>query len=220
MRALEQHEQVGQCEQHKPQRLGPELHARNQRDAVHHQRHDAQRRQQIAHVQGPAETQLQGGCQDGRLQRQKDEREAGVDQRSERGAEVAEAGTARQQVHVDTVFGGVIADRQAGEKGDDPHHQDRPQRIREPVAQRNRGADGLQRQERDRPGRRVGNPEFTPFSKAARRIAQRVVLQRLVANPGVVVAPDAKDFLRGGVLWRGNRWQRTRGWIHKVFRAN
>ena len=58
MRALEQYEQVGQREQRQPQRLGPELHARNQRDAVHHQRHDAQRRQQIAHVQGPAETQL------------------------------------------------------------------------------------------------------------------------------------------------------------------
>ena len=59
-------------------------------------------------------------------------------------------------------------------------------------------ADRLERQERDRPESGIGHAQLRPLAEAARRVAQRVVLHRLVRHPGVVVATYAEDFLGGG----------------------
>jgi hypothetical protein len=185
----------GQHEQHDPDRLRPQLQPRDERDAARHQRDDDDRRHQVQQPQRPVQVHLQRQRHDGRLQREEDEGEARVDQRGERGAQVAEARAAREQVHVHAVARRVVRDRQAREEGDEPHHQDGPQRVREAVAQRDGPADGLQRQERGGAEGRVGHAELRPLAKAARRVAQRVVLQRLVRDPGVVVAADAKDLL-------------------------
>ena len=197
LRVLPQDRNERQHEEREPDRLRPQLQRRDHRDAAHHQRDDDDRRHQVAHGQRPVEVHLQREREDGRLQREEDEGEARVDERGEGGAQVAEAGTAREQVHVDAVLRGVVADRQAGEEGDDAHHQDGPQRVLEAVAQRDGAADGLQRQEGRGAERRVRHPELRPLAEAPRRVAQRVVLQRLVRHPGVVVAADTKDLLTG-----------------------
>jgi hypothetical protein len=205
-----QHRDEGADEKHDPDRLRPQLQPRDERDAARHQRNDHDGRHEIEQPQRPVEVHLQRQREDGRLQREEDEGEARVDQRGERGAQVAEARAAGEQVHVHAMARRVVRDRQAREKGDEPHHQDGPQRVREAVAQRDRPADGLQRQERGGAERRVGHPELRPLAKAARRVAQRVVLQRFVRDPGVVVAADAKDLLSGdgchGGFSRRRRW--------------
>jgi len=188
---------IGQHQQHHPHRLRPALQPRDQRDAVHHQRHHAERGDQVAQRQRPVERHLDRQRQDGRLQREEDEGEAGVDQRGQRRAQVAEAGAAGQQVHVQPVAGGVVADRQAGEEGDQPDHQDGAERIGEAVAQRDGAADGLQRQEGRGPEGGVAHMRLAPLAEMARRVAQGVVLLRLVGHPVVVVAADAEDLLRG-----------------------
>ncbi len=191
------HHHKGQHQQHGPQRLGPQLQTRDQRDAMGDQRDDHQRRDHITKRQGPAQQHLQGQGHDGRLQCKEDEGEAGVDQRGQCRAQVAKARAAGEQVQVDPVLGGVIADRQRRQENEQPHHQDRPQRIGEAVVQRNRTTNGLQRQKRHRPERRVGHAELRPLAKGARRVAQRVVLQGLVGHPGVVVTSNSENLLAG-----------------------
>src|SRR6185312_7591217 len=52
-------------------------------------------------------------------------------------------------------------------------------------------ADRLQRQERDRAERRVGNAGGGPAPRALGGEAERVIFQRLVGNPLIILAPDA-----------------------------
>src|SRR5260370_87508 len=52
-------------------------------------------------------------------------------------------------------------------------------------------ADRLQGQERDGAQRGVGDPGGGPAPRAFGREAQRVVFQRLVGNPLIILAPDA-----------------------------
>ena len=77
---LEQYRNEGQHGQTDPQRLRPQLQFRDDRDAVHHQRHHTERGDEIAHRQRPAEIHLQRERQDGGLERKKDEGEARIDQ--------------------------------------------------------------------------------------------------------------------------------------------
>ena len=194
-RLFDQHGDIGQHEQADPDRLRPQLQARDQRDAVHHQRHHDERGDEITHCERPVEVHLQCKREDRRFEREEDEGEARVHQRGDGRAEVAEAGAARQQVHVDAVLGGVVADRQACEERDEANDQYRPECVGETVAQRDHAADRFEREKRGGAERGVGHAELAPLAEAARRVAQRVVLHRLVGHPGVVVAPDAKDFL-------------------------
>jgi hypothetical protein len=189
----DRHERAG--EQHEPDGLRPQLQPRDQGDAVRDERDDHERRQQIAQHDRQPEIKLQGERHDGRLEREEDEREARVDQRRDGRAEVAEARAAREQVHVEAVLRRVVADRQAGEEGDQSDRENRPEGVGESVVQRDRAADRLQREERYRAERGVRDPELGPAPEAARRVAQRIVLERLVRDPGVVVAPYAKDLL-------------------------
>ncbi|OIQ64057.1 hypothetical protein GALL_543960 [mine drainage metagenome] len=190
--------QIGQQEQQCPERLRPELQARDQGDATHDQRNDQQRADQITPDQRQAEIHLQRQRHDGRLQREEDEGETRVDQRGDGGAEIAEAGAPREQIHVDAVARRVVADRQAGEKDDQAHHQNGDQGVGEAVIQCDRAADGLHGQERHGAECRVGHADFGPLAELARRVAQRIVFHRLVRHPGVVVAPNMKNFLGCG----------------------
>src|SRR5207245_77662 len=52
-------------------------------------------------------------------------------------------------------------------------------------------ADRLQRQERDGADRGIGDPGGGPSPRALGCEAQRVVFQRLVGNPLIILAPDA-----------------------------
>ncbi len=191
-----EHRAVGQHEQHQPQRLGPALQPVDQRDAEHHDRDHHQRADHVGQADRDREHQLQRERHDGRFQREEDEGEARVEQRGDGRADVAEAGTAREQVHVDAVACRVVADRQAGQPDQQRHRRDRADRVGEAVVDHQAAADRLQHQERDRADRGVRDPEFRPAAKRAGRVAQRVVLQRLVADPGVVVAAHLDDALR------------------------
>ncbi len=109
-------EDVGQQQQDQPDRLRPELQAVDQGDAVGHQRHDDDRTDHIGECQRDAEIQLQRQRHDRRFEGEEQEGEAGVDQRGDGRADVAEAGATGQQVHVHAVARRVVTDRQPGEE--------------------------------------------------------------------------------------------------------
>ena len=195
---LRQYEQVGQHQQRQPQRLGPELQAADQRHPVGHQRDHQHRADHIGEGQWDMEVQLQGQRHDRRFQGEKQEGEAGVDQRGDGRADIAEAGAAGQQVHVDAVAGGVVADGQAGEEDHQAHRENRPEGVGEPITQGQHSADRLQGEERHRAQGGVGDAQLRPLAKGFRRVAQGVVLHGLVGDPAVVVAADLGDALGAG----------------------
>ena len=174
-----------------PERLRPQLEAADQRDAVGDQRNDDDGADEIADRARNAEAHLQRGREDDRLDRKEDEGEGGVDQRGDGRADVAEAGAAGQQVDVDAAFGGVIGDRQAAAEDDDADDKDGGGGVGDAVVEGDGAADRLQRQERDRAQRGVGDPGGGPAPRALGGEAQRVVFQRLVGNPLIILAPDA-----------------------------
>ena len=177
--------------EHDPQRLRPQLEAADQRDAVGDQRDDDDRADEIADRAGNAEAHLQRGRQDHRLDREEDEGEGGVDQRGDGRADIAEAGAPGQQIDVDAAFCGMIGDRQAAAEDDDADDEDRGGGVGDAVVKRNGAADRFQSQERDRAERGVGDAGGGPAPRALGGEAQRVVFQRLVGNPLIVLAPDA-----------------------------
>ncbi len=181
----------GQDVQNDPHRLRPQLEPADQRDAVGDQRNDDDRADEIADRARDAEAHLQRGRQDHGLDREEDEGEGGVDQRGDGRADVAEAGAAGQQVDVDAAFGGVIGDRQAAAENDDADDKDRRGGVGDAIIQRDGAADRLQRQERDRAQRGVGDAGGGPAPRALGCEAQRVIFQRLVGNPLIILAPDA-----------------------------
>jgi hypothetical protein len=161
--------------QRQPERLRPFLERADAREAMRHQGDDDQRIEQIAQTQRNPEAQFQRLRQDRRLQREEDEGEAGVDQRGDRRAEIAEARSPRQQVDVNA------------------DGEDRGDRVVETVGQRHRRADRLQRQKRDRSDRGVGHAPIGPLARAPGGEAQREILQRLVGDPLVIDAAIAAD---------------------------
>jgi hypothetical protein len=196
-RLLVQDGDEGQRHQDQPHGLGQHLDAADQGHAMRDQRDDRQRADHVAEIERQAEIQFECVGHNGRLEREQDERERGVDEGGDGRADVAEAGAAREQVHVDAVFGGVVADRQAGEKDDQADGHDGPQRVDEAVVDGDGAADRFEHQKGDGAEGGVGDAEHRPFTERARRVAQRVIFDRLVGHPGVVVAPDLDD-----ALWR------------------
>lgn len=127
---------------------------------------------------------------------EKNKREDGIEQRGERGADIAEARAAREQVHVDAIACRVIADRQAREPDECRNGGDRPDRVRKAVVDDETASYCLEHEKRYCANCRIGHAQFRPAAKRARREAQRVVLEGLVADPGVVVAAHLDDALR------------------------
>ena len=174
-----------------PERLRPQLEAADQGDAVDHQRNDDDRGDQIADRARDAEAHLQSGCENNRLDGEEDEGKGGVDQRSDGRADIAEAGAARQQIDVDAAFRGMVGDRQSAAEDNDADDQDRDGGVGGAIVKGDGAADGFQRQKRVRAQRSIGDAGSRPSPRALGGEAQRVVFQRLVGNPLIILAPDA-----------------------------
>jgi hypothetical protein len=181
----------GQDVENDPERLRPELKAADQRDAVDDQRNDHDGAEEIADRARDAETQLQGGREDHRLDGEEDEGEGGIDQRGDGRADVAEPGAAGQKIDVDAVAGGVIGDRQAAAENDDADDENGGGGVGDAIIKGDGAADRLQRQERNRAQRGVGDAGSGPAPRALGGEAQRIIFQRLVGNPLIILAPDA-----------------------------
>src|ERR1700676_5763547 len=87
----------------------------------------------------------------------------------------------------------MIGDRQAAAENDDADDEDRGGGIGDTVVERDGATDRLQRQERDGAERRIGDAGRRPAPRALGGEAERVVLQRLVCNPLIILASDAVD---------------------------
>ena len=207
---------VGQHQQQQPERLGERLQPADGGHTVRHQRNHHQRADEVAPGRRNVESQLQGVGHDRRFEGEEDEGEGGVDQRGQRRADVAKAGTARQQVHVEAVARGVVADRQTGDEDDQAGDKDGPEGIDEAVIDQQRRTDSLEDQKGGGAESGVGDPQFRPLAKAPRREAQGIVLDGLVGDPGVVVAADLDDALDGV---RGIRRKRRVGAGHDAARS-
>ena len=116
-----------------PQRLRPNLEAADGGHAVGDQGNHHHRANQVTPGRRYVQGQLQRIGHDGRLQREEDEGERGIDQRGQRGSDVAEARAAREQVHVHPVAGGIHTDGQARQKNHQPRHQNGPEGIHKAV---------------------------------------------------------------------------------------
>ena len=174
-----------------PQRLRPQLKAADQGDAVGNQRNDHHRADEIADRARDSEAHLQRGGEDDRLDRKENEGEGCVDQRRDGRADVAEAGAAGQKIDVDAAFGGVIGDRQTAAENDDADDEDGCGGVGDAVIKGDGAADRFQRQERDRTESGVGDAGGGPAPRALGCEAQRIIFQRLVGNPLIILAPDA-----------------------------
>ena len=188
----------GQEVQPDPQRLGEELEAADPGDAVRHQRDHGEGADEVADRQRHAEDELQRARHDRPLDGEEHEGEGGVDQRRDGGADVAEAGAPGEQVDVDPVARRHDADGQAGEEQHDAHHEGGGEHVGEAVGEGDAAPDGFQRQERDGAQRRLRHARRRPAPRRLGGEAQREVLQRLVGDPSVVVAPDGQDALASG----------------------
>ena len=209
-RIAHQHKYKRGHQHQQPQRLCPHLQTADGRHAVGHQRNHHQRTNQVTPARRYAQRQVQRIGHYGGLQRKEDEGERRINQRRDGGADVAKTRAPGEQIHVHAVTRGVDADRHTHHKNDQPGSQNGPERIGKAVLHQQRGAHGLQDQERRRPKRGVGHPPFRPFAEALRGEAQRVVLHGFTAHPGVVVAAHFHHTLRGVVGQvgggKGFRW--------------
>ena len=197
-RVIREHVDVGHDQHHQPQRLRPDLQRADGGDAVRDHRDHHQRADQVAPGRRDVEGEFQRVGHHRRLEREEDEGEAGVDERGDGRADVAEAGAAREQVHVDAVARGVDADRPARQQDHQAGGQDGQRRVHEAVLHQQRRAHRLEDQERRRAAeRRVGDAPLAQAAERTWREAQRVVLDRLAGDPGVVVAARLDDALRG-----------------------
>ena len=190
-----QHRAERQQVQRQPHRLGQQLEAADEGDAMRDQRQHCGGTQDVAQPERHAEEGLQHGGHDHRLDAEEDEGEAGIDQRGDGGADVAEPGAAGEQVHVYAGAGGAAADRQADDEDQHAHEQDGGDAVGEPVGHGDGAADGLQRQERHRAQRSLRHPRRRPAPRPLGGEAQRVVLQGLVGDPAVIVAAFGNDAL-------------------------
>ena len=100
-------ENEGNEMQHDPDRLRPQLQPADEGDAVGDQWNDDQRTQHVAGEQRNAEAHFQRKRHDGRLDGKEQKGEGGVDQRRDRRADIAKAGTAGQKIDIDAIGRGV-----------------------------------------------------------------------------------------------------------------
>ncbi len=187
----DEHER-GQVEQH-PDGLGPHLKAADPCNAVGHDRDHHDSADDVADGHRQAEAQLERQSHDDGFYGEKDERERGVDQRSDGRSDVAESGPARQQIDIDAVARGVVGDRQAGQEYQQRNREHGGDSILEAVAQRDGAADGFESKKRYRSERSVADTYGRPATCLLRGEAERVVLERLVGDPLIVAPADRND---------------------------
>jgi hypothetical protein len=134
------------------------------------------------------QAELEGLRHDRAFEGEEDEGEAGVDDRGQRRAEIAESGATGEQVHVDGILRRVVGDRDAGGEDDDRGDADRDDGAGEAVGDGYRAADGEVGQVGDAAERRSRDDIRAPAAEGLGRIAQRVVLERVVLGPAVIGA--------------------------------
>jgi hypothetical protein len=181
--------------EHQPDRLGPELKTADQRDAMGHQRDDDHGRYQVADGARNIETHLQRRGENDRLDGEEDEGERRINQRGNSRADIAETGTAGEEIDINAAFCGIIRDRQSAAEDDDADHQDRCRGVGHAVIDGDGAADGLEGEKRNGAQCRVGDPRGGPAPGALRRKAECVILQGLVGDPLIVLASHAVDTL-------------------------
>ena len=195
-RVVSEHVEVRQHQHRDPQRLRDHLQLADRGDAVRHQRQHEQRTEQIPPGRRDVEREVQRIGHHRGLEREEDERERCVDQRRDGRTDVAEAGAAGQEIHVDAIARRIVADRQAGQEDDQAGGEDRPERIGKAVLHQQGRAHGLEHEEGRGAKCGVRYSPFAPLAERARREAQRVVLHRLARDPAVVVTADLDHALR------------------------
>jgi hypothetical protein len=110
---------------------------------MRHQRNDDQGTQHVTDKQRYAEAHFERERHDGRFDGKEQEGERCIDQRGDRRSEIAETGTTRQQVDIDSECRGVIGNRNAGKQNERADGQDRAGRIDEAVIDGDRTANGF-----------------------------------------------------------------------------
>ena len=179
--------------QNDPQRLRPELETADQRDAVGHQRNDDDGADQISDRARNSEAHLERAGENDGFDGKEDEGEGRVDQGRNRRTDISEAGATRQEVDVDAAFCGMIGDRQAATEDNDADDENGGRGVGDAVIERNRATDRLQSQEGNGAERGIGNAGRRPAPGALGGEAERIILQRLVRNPLIILASDAVD---------------------------
>ncbi len=182
--------------QDQPDRLRPQLHPGNDADTQAGDGNGDQGADQMGIGDRDAQDHHQRLRHDGRLHREQDEGEGGIDQRRDGRADIAEAGAAGQQIHVDAGAGGVIGDRQAGQEDHQPDGEDGVKAVGEAEGQRDGAADRLAGEKGDGAERGVADAEGRPAARLVRGEAQGVILQRLVGDPLVILPPPPNYPLR------------------------
>ncbi len=168
--------------QDQPQRGGPDLQRGKDFHAVDDQGEDDDGGQRITHPQRDAESELKALRHDGALEGEEDERERREDDVGDHRAVIAEAAAAGDQVQIDVVPRRVVRERESGHHHHDGEDEDSPQRVGGPVGDADIGADREIGEVGDTAQRRDADHPGGPFAIAARREAQRVVLQRLLGG--------------------------------------
>ena len=184
--------------QHDPDALGRDLEPGDGAHAVEGNGDDHQCADQI----GDAHRHTRHGGQrhghDRGFDREKQEGEAGVDERGEGRAEIAEPCATGEQVDVEAVLGGVIGDRQA----DDEHQRDGGgdggDAVGEAVGQGDGRADRFAGEEGGRADGGIGDLPRRPAPGAVGGVAQGIILQCLAGDPLIVEPLFAQDI--GGAV--------------------
>ena len=123
------------------------------------------------------------------LDGEEDEAKGSVNQGCERRPHIAEARGPGQQVHIDIVPGRVATDREANRKDHDRRKNRRPDCISETEIQKKQSSNGLIRQSRIGADQRPCQGSGAPFAKAGGRVTERVVLDRFIGDPLIVLPP-------------------------------
>ena len=181
-----------------PEGLGYQLEARDQPHAVDHQGDDHDGTDDVADPGRDAEGELERAGHDRRFDRKQHEGEGRIDQRRDRRADIAEARAPGQKVDVDAVADGVAADRKPDQQHRDRGDENGEKRVRRAVGEGDCTTDRLERQEGNGADRGVRDAARREAASALGGKAKRIILERLVRDPAIILPPDRDDALACG----------------------
>ena len=117
---------------------------------------------------------------------EKNEGKRRIDQRGDRRADIAKASAACQQIDIDPIARGVIADGQCGQEQQGPNDHNGQDGDIETIGERKGCADRLKRQKRNRSNSCVCDTRIAPPACAAGCKAQSKVFHRFIRDPAIV----------------------------------
>ena len=171
-----------QRQQRRPDRPAPCLELCQERHAERDHRDDEDGDDGVREPERNAERAAQALAHDRTFKGEIDKGEGGVDQRGDRRAEIAKPRAARQQIHVEIIFGDVAGDGDAGDHAENHGDQIADQRIGAARGVGEHGADGEGKQGRGgaEPGR--GDDGRRPAAERGGGVAQRIIFHLLVLD--------------------------------------